>query len=91
MTDCKQIAKNYIKTLSSDEIENLSKHPDFEYEEKWIIYYTYAKKRYVVNTCQKLNISEPQFFIILREALTKVYYIKDLKNYIVWNAKPLIP
>ena len=83
MTDCKLIAKKYLKTLSDDEIEELSKHPDFEYEEKWIIYYTYAKKRYVANTCMKLGISEPQFFNLIREALTKVYYIKDLKNYIV--------
>lgn len=40
MTDCKLIAKKYLKTLSDDEIEELSKHPDFEYEEKWIIYYS---------------------------------------------------
>lgn len=80
MTDCKLIAKKYLKTLSDDEIEELSKHPDFEYEEKWILYYTYAKKRYVTNTCMKLHISEKQFFIILREALTKLYYIKDLQN-----------
>ena len=76
--DCKQIAKKYIKTLTEDEIKELSNHPDFEYEEKWVLYYTYAKKRYVANTCMKLNISEKQFFIILREALTKLYYIAQL-------------
>lgn len=83
MTDCKQVAKNYLKTLSEDEIKELSKHPDFTYTEKWVLYYTYAKERLVANTCMKLAISEPQFFNILREALIKVYYIKDLKNYIV--------
>ena len=80
MTNCKLIAKNYIKSLLPDEIEELSKHPDFEYIERWILYYTYAKKRYVANTCMKLSISEKQFFIILSEALTKLYYIKGLKN-----------
>lgn len=80
MVDCKLIAKNYLKTLSDNEIEQICKHPDFEYEEKWILYYTYAKKRYVANTCMKLHISEKQFFILLREALTKLYYIKTLSN-----------
>lgn len=83
MTDCKLIAKNYLKSLSEDEIEKISKHPDLEYLERWILYYTYAKERLVANTCMKLSISEPQFFNTLREALVKVYYIKDLKNYIV--------
>ena len=80
MTDCKKIAKDYIKSLNPEEIEEISKHPDFEYLEKWVLYYTYAKKRYVINTCMKLSISEKQFFIILSEALIKLYYIKNLKK-----------
>lgn len=80
MTDCKIIAKEYLKTLRPEEIEDISNHPDFTYTEKWIIFYTYAKKRYVANTCMKLGISEPQFFNILREALIKLYYIKNLKT-----------
>lgn len=83
MNDCKKIAKKYLKTLSEDKIAELSKHSDFTYEEKWVLYYTYAKERLVANTCMKLAISESQFFNILREVLIKVYYIKDLKNYIV--------
>lgn len=80
MTDCVQVAKKHLKSLTPDRIEEISKHPDFEYLEKWILYYTYAKKRYVVNTCMKLNISEKQFFITLRETLTKLYYIENLQN-----------
>ena len=78
--DCKLIAKAYIKTLPEKEIEELSKHPDFSELERWIIYYTYVKKRLVANTCMKLSISERQFFMILSEVLIKVYYILDLKT-----------
>ena len=80
MTDCKQIAKRYLKTLSPDKIEEISRHPDLTDLEHWILYYTYAKQRLVVNTCMKLNISERQFFILLSEALTKLYYILELKT-----------
>lgn len=78
MTDCARIAKDYIKTLKEDKITELLKHPDFEYTEKWILYYTYVKERYVANTCMKLHLSEKQFFIHLREALIKLYYISNL-------------
>lgn len=78
MTDCKLIAKKHLKTLSDDKIKEISEHPDLTYNEKWIIYYTYAKERYVANTCMKLHLSEKQFFIHLREALIKLYYISNL-------------
>ena len=78
MTDCARIAKDYIKTLNEDKITELLEHPDFEYTEKWILYYTYVKERYVANTCMKLHLSEKQFFIHLREALIKLYYISNL-------------
>lgn len=78
MTDCKLIAKKHLKTLSDDKIKEISEHPDLTYNEKWIIYYTYAKERYVANTCMKLHISERQFFYELSIALTKLYYILKL-------------
>ena len=68
-------AKKYIKTLTKDEIKKLVEHPDFTDLEKWLLIYTYGEKRYIANTCRKLGLSEPQFHIIQKMALLKLYYI----------------
>ena len=44
MTDCKIIAKEYLKTLRPEEIEDISNHPDFTYTEKWIIFLYICQK-----------------------------------------------
>lgn len=72
--------KKYLKTLSKEEIKELVNHPDLTEIERWLIFYTFAEKRMVINTCFKLGLSEPQFYITKRIALTKLYYILDLKT-----------
>ena len=72
--------KKYLKTLSKEEIKELINHPDLTEIERWLIYYTYAEKRMVINTCYKLGLSEPQFHIIQKIALTNLYYILKLKT-----------
>ena len=71
-------AKKYLKTLSKTEIKKLIGHPDFTEIEKWLIYYCYAEKRMVVNTCRKLAISESEYRLYHKMALLKLYY-----NYLV--------
>ena len=68
-------AKKYLKTLSKAEIKKLIEHPDLTEIEKWLIYYCFAEKRMVVNTCRKLGISYAQYTITKNMALTKLYYI----------------
>lgn len=72
--------KKHLKTLSKEDIKVIIEHPDLTEIEKWLIYYTFAEKRMVINTCYKLALSEPQFYITKRIALTKLYYILDLKT-----------
>ena len=67
--------KKYLKSLSKAEIKKLIEHPDLTEIERWLIYYCYAEKRMVVNTCRKLAISEAQYRIIQQMALLKLYYI----------------
>lgn len=70
--------KQHLKTLTKEEIKNLINHPDITEIERWLIYYTYAEKRMVINTCYKLSISERQFHNIQNIALTKLYFITQL-------------
>lgn len=70
--------KKYLKTLTKEEIKRIIQHPDLTEEERWIIYYTFAEKRMVINTCYKLSISERQFYIIKDKGLIKLYYILGL-------------
>lgn len=70
--------KKYLKTLTKEEIKKIVQHPDLTNEERWIIYYTFAEKRMVINTCYKLSISERQFYIIKDKGLIKLYYILGL-------------
>ena len=72
--------KEYLKQADKTEIKKLIKNSDLTELEYWVLYFNYVENRMVENTCMKLHISEKQFFIILREALTKLYYIKDLQN-----------
>ena len=67
--------KKYLKTLTKEEIKSIIQHPDLTEEERWIIYYTFAEKRMVINTCYKLSISERQFYFIKDKGLIKLYYI----------------
>lgn len=50
--------KKYLKTLTKEEIKKIIQHPDLTEEERWIIYYTFAEKRMVINTCYKLSINQ---------------------------------
>jgi DNA-directed RNA polymerase specialized sigma subunit len=70
--------KKHLKTLSREEIKQAINHPDITEIEKWLIYYTYAENRMVINTCYKLGLSEAQFHITQKIALTKLYYILGL-------------
>ena len=74
----KNKVKKYLKTKSEAEISEIIKHPDLTNDERWIIFYTFAKDRLVLNTCMKLNISERQYYIIKDQALIKLYYILHL-------------
>lgn len=72
--------KKHLRTLNKNEIKSLVNHPDMTEIERWLIYYTYGEKRMVINTCYKLGLSEPQFHIVQKIALTKLYYILQLKT-----------
>ena len=72
--------KKHLKTLNKEDIKRLINHPDITEIERWLIYYTYAEKRMVINTCYKLGLSEAQFYNIQRIVLTKLYYIMKLKT-----------
>jgi hypothetical protein len=74
----KDIAKNHTQTETKQIIRELVEHPDFTNIEKWLIYYCYAEKRMVVNTCRKLSISESEYRLYHKMALLKLYY-----NYLV--------
>lgn len=71
----KDIAKTHNLTETKQIIRELVEHPDLTEIEKWLIYYTYAENRMVVNTCRKLGISYAQYTITKNIALTKLYYI----------------
>lgn len=74
----KNKVKKYLKTKSESEIKEIIEHPDLTEDEKWIIFYTFAKDRMVLNTCMKLYISERQYHILKDQALIKLYYILNL-------------
>lgn len=71
----KNIAKTHSRTETKQIVKKLVQHPDLTEIEKWLIYYTYGEDRMVANTCAKLGLSEPQFHIIQKMALLKLYYI----------------
>lgn len=74
----KDKVKNYLKSLNKYQIKELVNHPDLTEEERWLIYYTYGEKRYILNTATKLNMSERRFYTVRDEALIKLYYILKL-------------
>ena len=74
----KNKVKNYLKSKSEEEISEIIKHPDLTEDERWIIYYTFAKGRLVLNTCMKLHMGERQYYIVKDQALIKLYYILHL-------------
>lgn len=74
----KDKVKNYLKSLNKYQIKELVNHPDLTEEERWLIYYTYGEKRYILNTATKLNMSERKFYTVRDEALIKLYYILKL-------------
>ena len=76
--ELKSKVKKFLKTKTEDEIKEIIKHSDLTEDERWLIYYTFAKNRMVLNTCAKLYISESKFHKIQDLALTKLYYILQL-------------
>lgn len=71
----KKYLKNLYQSKQIQKIQDLANHPDLTEDEKWLIYYTYAKDRMVANTAAKLSISERKFYMIQDCALIKLYYI----------------
>ena len=75
--------KQYLKNINATHpkyeakqiIKKLVDHPDLTKTEQWLIYYTYAEERLVANTCDKLGLSEAQFYIEQKTGLIKLYYI----------------
>ena len=74
----KNKTKKYLKSLTKYQIKDIVKHPDLTELERWLIYYTYGEKRYILNTATKLNMSERRFYTVRDEALIKLYYILKL-------------
>ena len=74
----KNIAKTHSLTETKEIVKKLVQHPDLTEIEQWLIYYTYAEKRMVINTCYKLGLSEAQFYNTQKLVLTKLYYILGL-------------
>ena len=72
--------KRELLNKTTEEIENIITHPDLTHDERWLIYHIYGKQRMVVNVCHKLHMSEPQFYITQKLALTKLYYILELNK-----------
>ena len=72
--------KKYLKSKTKEEIKQIVQHPDLSETEKWLIYYTYAEKRMVINTCHKLSISERHYHFLKTIALIKLYYILHIKT-----------
>ena len=71
----KRYLKNLYQSKQVQKIRNLANHPDLTEDEKWLIIYTFAEDRMVLNTAAKLNVSERKFYNIQDTALTKLYYI----------------
>ncbi len=75
----KNKVKKYLKFLYKNKeiqkIRDLANHPDLTELEKWLVIYTFAENRMVLNTCAKLNISERKFYMIQDNVLIKFYYI----------------
>lgn len=57
--------KRYLKSdgifKNREKIKEIINHPDLTEEERWLIYYTYAEDRYIINTARKLNMSNSKF------------------------------
>nr|DAX84362.1 MAG TPA: hypothetical protein [Caudoviricetes sp.] len=71
----KKYLKNLYKAKRIEEIRQLANHPDLTEDEKWLIIYTFAEDRMVINTARKLNMSERKFYNTQDVVLTKLYYI----------------
>ena len=66
--------KKLLKEFDENTIEKVLKLSDLTDCEYWVLYYSIIKKRMVQNTCEKLSISESQYYIIQKIALLKVEY-----------------
>ena len=66
--------KKLLKEFDENTIEKVLKLSDLTDCEYWVLYYSIVKKRMVQNTCEKLSISESQYYIIQKIALLKVEY-----------------
>ena len=74
----KTLAKECNKTELKEKVKSIVKHPDLTEEEKWLVYYTYGEERMVLNTCNKLSMSERRFYMVRDIAFIKLYYILHL-------------
>lgn len=73
--------KQYLKQLDKETLKKLFKISELDELEYWVLYYGFAEKRMVENTCMKLNISRAYYFIIKNKAMIKVHFkIKEIKK-----------
>lgn len=72
--------KKQLKSMSSIELRELMNKANLSELEYWLIKYAFIDKRMVANTCMKLSISEPYYYIKLPLALTKLYYSSKLSR-----------
>lgn len=77
-------AKKYLKNFDEVYLSKLFQISDLTDIEYWVLHYGFIKKRMVLNTCAKLNISESTYRNIYNNALTKVDMtfknLLDIKN-----------
>lgn len=66
--------KKKLKSMSSIELRELMNKANLSELEYWLVKYAFIDKRLVANTCMKLNISEPYYYVKLPLALAKLYY-----------------
>ena len=72
----KTLAKECNKTELKEKVKNIVKHPDLTEEKRWLVYYTYGEERMVLNTCNKLSMSERRFYMVWHFAFIKCTVFK---------------
>lgn len=66
--------KNYIRGLTDNDFEELTKLAELDKDEYWLAYYALRKDRMAENTREKLSMSISTYFRKLLIVKTKLYY-----------------
>lgn len=69
-----QDIKKTLKAMNKTDLRALFEKAELDEIEKWLLKYAYIDERLVLNTCNKLSISESTYHRMLPIALTKIYY-----------------